>query len=153
MRRTWRLLDGIRIGALAALLLPGCKVDHERKDVPPANPLVFKAARARLDEINAMLKASENTSLKCAGAMAYVEELQHDPNAEVAALRTAIEKTCGYSAPLAGILRDLDKIERADGGHWRECAEIQIYLDDFGPQHRPSPEVKALREKYRHACE
>lgn len=97
--------------------------------------------------------ANENTSVKCAGAMSYAENLEHERSAQAAMLRTAIERTCGYDAPLAGILRDFEKIEHADGGHARECAEIHIYLDDFTPERRGLQEVRTLREKYHRICD
>src|SRR5512141_1713731 len=95
--------------ALLVLLLPSCKTGKEQPAETSDNPIIVKAAGARLDEIRTMMRANENTSVKCAGAMSYAENLEHERSAQAAMLRTAIARTCGYDAPLAGILRDFEK--------------------------------------------
>jgi hypothetical protein len=139
--------------SLLILLVASCKGEKADRDVAPTNPVIFKTASERLDEIKSMITKDENTSVKCAGAMTYAQNLADDRNTQATALRNDIERTCGYEAPLAGIKKNLERLEHADGGHARECAQARIYFDDFTPQHRDAPEVKALRERYARYCE
>ena len=123
----------------------GCR----RSGTPPEDGAA-SVARGYRDEVRSLMQSGQPTSVKCAGARAAAERLQHDRE-----LRGEILALCAFDAPLASARAALDRAEaaRAAGrSAATDCGETNLCIQDLSG-HADRPEVIDVTSRYRRVCE